>query len=125
MRHFMRKQTGLSLVTVLLGALVLGLALLLALQLIPVYTEYFSVKSVLKQLADEQAGAPPADIRESFIKRASIQNISSVKPDDLDITQDANGTTIAVSYQAKVHLAGNASLVFDFNAEAHHGQAAQ
>jgi hypothetical protein len=121
----MRKQTGLSLVTMLLTAILLGLALLLALQMIPVYTEYFSVKSVLKQLANEQAGAPPADIRESFVKRATIQNISSVKPDDLDITQDANGTTISVSYQAKVHLIANVSLLFDFSAEAQHGQPAQ
>ncbi|MBV8464501.1 MAG: DUF4845 domain-containing protein [Burkholderiales bacterium] len=121
----MRKQNGLSLVTMLLGAIVLGLALLLVIQLIPVYTEYFSVKSVLKQLANEQAGAPPAEIRESFVKRASIQDISSVKPDDLDITQDANGTSISVTYQAKVHLVANVSLLFDFSAQAQHGAPAQ
>jgi len=117
----MQKQRGLSMINMLALALILGMGLILGLKLVPVYTEYFGLKKVLNTLAREQGGAPVSDIRESFDKRANIENIHSVKSTDLDIVQDQTGTNISVSYQAVVPLIANASLVFDFQAEARNG----
>jgi len=121
----MRKQRGLSLVNLILWAVVLGFCALLGLKLVPVYTEYFGVKSVLAGLVKEKAGAPLSEIRESYQHRAEIENISAVKSDDLDIEQDKTGTTIAVKYQKTVPLIANVSLLFDFETSAHKGEAAQ
>jgi hypothetical protein len=121
----MHKQRGVSLIVMLLAAIVLGVGFLLGLKLLPVYTEYFGLKSVLKSLANEQAGAPPSAIREAFIKKATIENISSVRPDDLDIAQDQNGTTIEVSYQKVVPLVANVNLMIEFTTSATHANAAQ
>lgn len=111
--------------TLLAWGVVLGMGFILGMKMIPAYTEYFGVKNVLKTLVREQAGAPVTDIRESFDKRAVIENISAVKGGDLDIEQDARGTTIAVSYQKIIPLIANASLMFDFHAEEHRGGAGQ
>jgi hypothetical protein len=120
----MRKQRGLSLFTMLLSAIVLGVGLLLALKLLPVYSEYFGLKSVLKALVTEEAGAPPSDIRALFARKATIQNVTSVTPDDLDIVQDQTGTTISVTYQKVVPLVANVSLMIDFSTSATHANAA-
>lgn len=117
----MRKQAGLSLINMLLWAIVLGFGLLLTLKLIPVYTEYFGIKSALAGLVKEKAGAPVSDIREAFIRRAEIENIKSLKADDLDIIQDQNGTSIGASYEAVVPLIANASLVLSFELEEKQG----
>ncbi|GAB3249958.1 DUF4845 domain-containing protein [Chitinimonas naiadis] len=117
----MQKQRGVSLINMLAWAILLGMGLILGLKLVPVYTEYFGVKGVLKALVRDQAGAPVSDIREAFVKRADIENIHSVTAGDLDIIQDQSGTRISASYQAVVPLVGNASLVFDFHAEERRG----
>ncbi|QDQ25537.1 DUF4845 domain-containing protein [Chitinimonas arctica] len=119
----MQKQRGLSMVTMLAWGIILGGALVLSLKLIPAYSEYFGVKSVLKKLVVEQSGAPVSDIRESFDKRANIENISSVKGEDLEILQDQQGTTVTVAYQRVIPLVANVSLLFDFTAEERHGGA--
>ncbi|WP_374354656.1 DUF4845 domain-containing protein [Chitinimonas sp.] len=119
----MRKQRGVSLIAVILGAVLLGFVALLALKLLPVYSEYFGVKSALVAIAKEQAGAPPSDIREAFYKRATIENIKSVQPDDLEITQDQTGTTISVAYQTEVSLVANISLLIKFSTSANHAAA--
>ncbi|PHV11574.1 DUF4845 domain-containing protein [Chitinimonas sp. BJB300] len=113
----MRKQAGLTLITMVLLAIVLGLCFVLTMKLIPVYSEYFGVKSTLKALVKEKAGAPVGDIRESFMKRAEIEYIKSVRPDDLDIVQGDGSTTIGVTYDANVPLIANATLVLHFEVE--------
>lgn len=114
----MHKQRGLSLVTLILVAALVGSVLVLGLKLMPAYTEYFGLKAAIKKLAVEQAGAPPQEIREAFYKRATIENIQSVQPDDLEITQDQSGTTIAVKYQKVIPLVANISLMVDFQTSA-------
>lgn len=113
----MRKQAGLSLINMVLWAILLGLTLILGLKLVPVYSEYFGIKSAFKAIVKEKAGAPIADIRESFAKRAEIENIKSLKPDELDIIQDQSGTSIGATYEAIVPLVANVSLVFNFELE--------
>ncbi|QNM95577.1 DUF4845 domain-containing protein [Chitinimonas koreensis] len=121
----MHKQRGVSLINMLLWAIVLGFGALLTVKLIPTFSEYFGVKSVLKALVQEQAGAPVSEIRDSFDKRATIEYITSVKSSDLDIVQDQSGITISVQYQRTIPLIANASLVFDFSVEEHRNGSAQ
>lgn len=113
----MRKQKGLSLINLLAWGIILGGGLILGLKLVPAYTEYFGVKSALKGIAKEKAGAPLSEIREAFERRATIENIQSLTSADLDIVQDQSGTTISVSYQRVIPLMGNASLVLDYSVE--------
>lgn len=116
----MRKQRGMSMIAMILVAALLGMAFIVALKLLPVYSEYFSIKSTLKQLASEQAGAPPSAIGEAFIKHATIENINSVKPENLDISEEGGTTTIAVKYAAEVPLIANISLKVNFETSASH-----
>lgn len=113
----MRSQRGLSLYALLFGGIALGLMAVLGAKMVPTFTEYFGLKSVIAVLVQTQAGAPPSEIRSSFDKRALIENITSVKADDLDIVQDKEGTTISVAYDKEVHLVANVGLLFHFQVE--------
>lgn len=112
----MQKQRGLSYVTMLLAAIVLGFGMVLFFKLVPAYTEYFAVKRTVQALAKDNAGAAPAAIVEAFDKRAEIENIKALSGADLEITQDQSGTEILAEYKKVVPLMGNASLLFDFRA---------
>jgi hypothetical protein len=119
----MKRQAGLSLMNLLLWATILGFLTLIGFKLVPVYTEYWGVQTAIKKLVQEKAGAPISDIREGFSRRAEIENIKSVTPDQLEIVQDAKGTSISVDYFAEVPLVANVSLKFHFTVEASGGGA--
>ncbi|MGQ5521872.1 DUF4845 domain-containing protein [Chitinimonas sp. PSY-7] len=121
----MRKQSGLTFITMLLLAIVLGAGFILTIKLIPVYTEFFGIKAAIKALVKEKGGAPVADIREAFMKRAEIENIRSLRADDLDIVQAQGGTTIGAVYDASVPLVANATLVLHFELEEKAGAVAE
>ena len=60
--------------------------------------------------------APLPKIRESFSKRAIINNITVVSANDIQIDKDAGTLTLSVSYPVKIPLAGNVSLLLEFSA---------
>ena len=73
--------------------------------------------SILSTLVNdpEMQGAQSKDIRESFSKRAMMNNINVVTANDIEIVKDARGLSLSISYQVKIPLVGNASLLLEFN----------
>ncbi len=85
---------------------------------VPAWTEYFSLKKVLQATANEfGVEAQNPVIRASFDRRAYIDDLP-VKGNDIDISKDNGRTRLSVAYQRKVPVAGNMSLLFDFDAAA-------
>ncbi|XZG71684.1 DUF4845 domain-containing protein [Chitinibacteraceae bacterium HSL-7] len=119
----MRHQQGLSFVGFIIIAMFVGFAVLLFFKVVPVYTEYFAVEKALKAVASEQGSASPSAIREAFDRQATIGYITVVKSSDLIINQGGGKTTVSASYESVVPLFGNASLLFEFNAEGTSGSA--
>ena len=111
----MRKQQGLSFFGFIIVAMVVGAAAVTFFKVIPAYVEYFNVKKTVKSLAKEEAGQPPSEIRSSFSKHAQIDDMPSVQPSDLQISQIGGVTMISVSYQRTVPLMANISLLFSFD----------
>ncbi|GGP19826.1 DUF4845 domain-containing protein [Silvimonas iriomotensis] len=111
----MRKQAGLSFFGFILVAIVVAAAAVTFFKVVPAWVEYFNIEKTITTLAKEEAGASPADIRSSFSKHAQINDMDSVKPEDLKISQAGGITTISVSYERVVPLIGNCSLLFAFD----------
>ncbi len=112
----MRKQRGLSLIGMLLVCAILGLVAVLAMKVFPDVQEYFAAVKSIKAVAMDPAtrGASVADIRRSFDKRKSIDNITAVTGADLDISKEGNDIVIAFAYTKKIPLSGPVSLTIDF-----------
>jgi hypothetical protein len=113
-----KKQQGLSLIGFIFLAAIVGFVMFTAFRCVPAWTEYFSLKKVLQATANEfttDATAPV--IRSSFDRRAQIDDLP-VKGAELDIRKENGRIVLAVQYARRVHIAGNTSLLFDFDANA-------
>lgn len=113
-----QQQRGVTMVGMLLWGVVIVFAALVAMKLVPAYTEYFEVRRILKEIGSESGlkSMNNADIRERFDKRAMIDNITAVKAGDLKISRDGGRPVISVDYSYQTELIGNVSLLVDFSA---------
>lgn len=113
-----QRQRGLSLVGLIFVGGVLFFVALLGMKVVPTYLEYFTIQRHLRELARESEGATPGDLKGTFDKRATIDDITSVTGNDLEFTKTGDGYQISLSYAKKVELFGPVSLCFDFEMHA-------
>jgi|SRR5579871_1817269 len=111
-----RKQRGMGLVGGFVAIVLLVMGALVAIKVVPIWIEYFSLKKVLAAMAkggDLESGTVQ-DVRRAFDRRADIDNITVVKSRDLEVKREGGEYVVYFEYQANVPLFANASLVFDF-----------
>ncbi|OGT38662.1 MAG: DUF4845 domain-containing protein [Gallionellales bacterium RIFOXYD2_FULL_52_7] len=110
-------QRGLSFSGFILGAFILVIVSMTGMKLIPAYMQDAEIKQLFAAVANdpEMQKASLRDVRASFSKRASIDNITVIKAEDIEINRDAGRPVLSASYAVKVPLAGNISLYLDFN----------
>ncbi|MCF8149124.1 MAG: DUF4845 domain-containing protein [Burkholderiaceae bacterium] len=112
----MKFQRGLSLNGLLIGGAVLALVALLAMKALPPWIEYGNLNKAVKGTATDSAlkEASLAQVRSAFGRRADMDDVKSVAPEDLEITKEGGELVITFAYTKKVPLFANVSLVFDF-----------
>lgn len=111
------QQHGFSMSSFLVGAIVLVFAAVLAMKLIPSYMQDGEIKEVFNAVAHDpdMKSASIRDIQLAYAKRASVADITAIKMDDVEIGKDDNGVTLSASYQVKIPLVANISLLLEFN----------
>ncbi|MGD8709240.1 MAG: DUF4845 domain-containing protein [Ectothiorhodospiraceae bacterium] len=114
------KQKGMTLIGWLVTLVIVGVAALVAMRLVPVYIEAYSVGSILQTMESEARldGTGRGDIRDTFRKRLTINDLAHVKASDLEFSDVAGGVQVVVKYEARVHLLGNLDAVAKFRKEA-------
>ena len=113
----MRKQRGISLMGTILWLAVLGFVGIMAAKLMPAYLEYNSVRKILKTM--EQSGATKGtvrDIRHSYEKLNAIEDVKSVRGQDLEITKQGQDAIVSASWSVRVPMVYNISACLDFTA---------
>ena len=109
------RQQGLSLMALIFGFAILIIVAVFGMKLVPSYLEYKSARNAIEALAHSSA-ASPNDIRRSFDARSAVDGITSVKPQDLEITKQGNQIVISFSYRKEVPLFSNVGLYIDYQA---------
>lgn len=111
------KQRGLTMSGFLGTAIVLVIVAITLLKLIPAYVENSSIKGVFRDIAHDpdMQKATILQIKQSFNRRASIDDITAISGDDIDISTDGNTPVLSASYHKIVPLVGNISIYMDFN----------
>ena len=115
----MRKQKGLTLSGFMLWAIIVVVALLLGFKIGPPYMEFASIQKLLRSVAaDAQASGEnyKAAAWRDFSLKAGIDNIQSVRANDLNIRKEGQQVVITADYTVTVPLVGNISACIDFNA---------
>ena len=112
-----RKQLGVSLSGLIMGAVILIALVMLGLKLTPSYIEFFAIKKAVNAIASEKrGGASVVEVRRSFDARAAIDDITSVKATDLEITKEGTDLVIKASYRKEIPLVANVGVYIEFNA---------
>jgi Tfp pilus assembly major pilin PilA len=113
----MRKQSGISLVGLIVTLGILGFLGVMAAKLMPAYVEYFAVKKMFAAM--EQGGdlkGSVRDIRASYEKRNAIEDVKSVRGDDLEVSKDGGEAVVTANWSVKVPMVSNISACLDFYA---------
>lgn len=113
-----KKQKGATFLGMAIIASILIFAAIIVMKMAPAYIEFMSVKKVLHAMSqDSLSSMSKKEIKDSYVRRASIDDISSVTPDDLVIEKDESGNTVvSVQYRVIKPLVGNVSVILDFAA---------
>ena len=112
------QQKGVSLSGLLMWSVVLVMVAIFGMKLIPVYIEYASIQKALVGIASDAnfKDTKPRQIRESFIKRSQIDNISAVSAKDIEIKKENKQRILEINYSVTVPVVANISLFIEFNA---------
>lgn len=112
-----RKQRGLTFTNFILVAILLVLVAILGMRVVPAYIENRTIVHSLETVAHapEMQDALPSDIRNSFDKQLLVNNITVISGADLEINKTGAGLVLSVKYNVKIGLAGNISLLMEFD----------
>jgi hypothetical protein len=89
----------------------------MAAKLLPAYNEYWSVKKILASMV--QAGdnkGTVRDIRFNYEKRNAIEDIKSVRGEDLEITKEGGEAVVSATWSVRVPMVANINACVDFYA---------
>ena len=121
----MQKQKGATLIGMLLVGIMIVFTAIVVMKIVPAYIEYFSIKKVFGAMAVDPAmkDATNDEVRLSYARRSGIDNITAVKPDDLDISRANGQLVVSAKYRVDKPLFGNLGVYMDFSASTAPGAA--
>ena len=114
-----RTQGGMTLIGFVIVLGVIGFFAYIAMRLVPMYSEYYAVKSALKGLQQEPgiANRDPAKIQDLFFRRLYISYAENVKPEHVKIERVDGGWNMRVDYEVRKPLMANLDVVGKFSAD--------
>jgi len=113
-----RTQRGLSLLGFLFVAAVVLIAALLAFRMVPAYIEWYTVQRALEAAVKDASDPTLNNIRRAMERKLNADYADAVSARDVEVTRSGNIITASVSWQKKLPLVSNVSLLLDFDASA-------
>ena len=105
------RQRGVSFIGLLFVGAVLAIVGVVGAQVLPTFIEY---QAVLKAANKASGGSSVPDVRKIFDNAANIDNITSIKASELDVTKDGEKIVVSFAYQREIHLVGPAFLTLKY-----------
>jgi Tfp pilus assembly protein PilE len=112
MQTGLKRQNGISLVGLIIVLAALGFIGVLALKIVPTYTEYRAIQNAI--VTAKATGGSVIEIQKSFDASATTGYISSITSRDLIIGKENGEMEISFAYEKKIPLVGPASLLLEY-----------
>lgn len=109
-----KHQRGITLIGLIIVGVLVALALLVVAKTIPSVTEFQAIRSAVSKASDQET---VADIQRSFAADMAINDITSIGPEDLEITKENGQVVIRFEYDKEIVLAGPVSLLIHYKGE--------
>jgi hypothetical protein len=109
-------QRGLTLSGLLLTGIAVALVAILGMKVVPDLIEYAKIIKNIRAVAMDGSlrGAAPSDVRKAYERRAIVDHIEAITPQDIDVRKDGNDLVLSFSYMKRIPLVGPVSLLIDF-----------
>jgi len=113
------KQQGLTLIGLAFVLGLIGMIVLSALKVFPVYMEYFSVQTSVEALASdpEIKSMSVRQIRTQLGKKLNMNAVNSVKASDAKIRKSGGEIVFNLDYEVRKEYLGNIDIVLSFSEE--------
>jgi hypothetical protein len=113
---FRQRQQGLGFFGLMVLLVGIVFVAIIGMKLVPAYIEYYTVKKAVTGMTQsgELRGATVADVRRAFDRRTAIDDITAVRPEDLEITKEGNEVVVSFAYEKRIPLFYNVSVLIDF-----------
>mgnify|MGYP000216638357 FL=1 len=105
------RQRGISFLGLVFVGGVLAVVGVVAAQVFPTFIEYQAVAKAAKKAS---AGNTVPEVRALFDRAAEVDNITSMKAKDLEVTKDGETIVVKFAYEREIHLAGPAYLTLKY-----------
>ncbi len=118
MKPSLKKQQGMTLISMSCVAIVVISMFLLALNITPIYMEHSKVTGALESIKKipEAKNESTEQLNTRLFKILGINNIETITKDNVTITREDTGTTkIQVKYEVVKQVIGNASILVEFD----------
>ena len=111
----MKDQRGVALSGLLFWSVVIIMIAMLGLKIAPTAIEYWKIKKDCKAVvAQVPRDATVADVRKAFQRFAEVDHLVDFSSDQLDISKEGGQIVISFSYEKRIPLFANVSLLIDY-----------
>lgn len=86
----------------------------IGLKMLPIYIEYFSVRSVLGSLQNDES-LTTDNIKSTMMRNFMINDVDNVGRQHIKIERKANKRIVTVAYEVRKPLMGNVDIVVNFS----------
>jgi hypothetical protein len=107
-----RSEQGVSLTGLIVLLAIVGVIAVLAMKVVPTFTEFMSIKKAIASVK-AQGGSIP-EMRSAFNKQAEVGYIDSIDGKDLTIVKNGDDADISFAYQKVIPMVGPVSLLIDY-----------
>ncbi len=109
-----RKVGGITLIGFLLVLGILGFFAYLAMRLIPIYLEFYTVSAAMDKVKSEVGiqNASPLEVRKAFMKYLEVDYVTSIEEQHVTVSRERGRPVLRVKYQIekpfidRIHLVG-------------------
>lgn len=110
------RQNGATLIGMLVIAALVAFFAYVGMKLVPIYIENYGVKASLSSLKEESTqGVSAGEIRSRLMKRLDMNDVDSVRPENVEIKTVGNTRTVEVKYEVRTRFYGPVHLLLAFD----------
>lgn len=110
----MNSQRGVAISGLLFWGVAIALIALLGIKVAPEVIDYYKIRKDVTATAANSNGKTVAEIRATYAKYAEVDHTQTLSPADLDISKEGGEIVIAFSYEKRIPLFANVSLLIEF-----------
>ena len=111
------RQRGMTPIGWIFVFLLIAFFTLIALKLVPIYLDSFTIGSVISDLKKEPgiSAKTPREVVTIIEKRLDINMVEGITADDILVEKRGDTMTISADYEVRKNMLGNVDVVVSFN----------